>query len=210
VRAGLPIALATLPIGLTFGVLARVSGWGVAAPMAFSLLTFSGSAQFAATGVLAAGGGVATAVVSAAVLNLRFIPMGVGAASVFKGGSLRRAAEAQALVDASWVLASRGDGTFDRKLLIGATVPQFAAWILGTLIGAIAGAHIGDPGQFGLDAVFPAFFLALLAGEVRDRRKQVVALLAGGITLILVPLTPAGVPLLAACGAALVAFRWAA
>jgi 4-azaleucine resistance transporter AzlC len=207
VRVGLPIGLAVIPIGFTFGVLARVSGWGLAAPVAFSVLTFSGSAQFAATGVLAAGGGVIPAVVSAAVLNLRFVPMGVGAAGAFRGGRWRRALEAQALVDASFVLASRGDGTFDRKLLLGASVPQYVAWILATVIGVLVGSRIGDPSRFGLDAVFPAFFLALLAGEVRDRRKLLVALIAGGITLTLVPLTPPGIPLIATCAAALVAFR---
>lgn len=205
IRKGLPIALALIPIGMTFGVLGRLDGWGTAAPVAFSALTFSASAQFAATGVVAVGGGIAAAVVSVGLLNSRFVPMGIAASSAFTGGRLRRAAQAQALVDASWVLASRGDGTFDRKLLIGATVPQYVLWIFGTWIGAIVGSHIGDPSRFGLDAVFPAFFLALLAGELRDRRKVQVALIAVVITLVLVPLVPPGIPLIAACAASLLA-----
>jgi 4-azaleucine resistance transporter AzlC len=207
IRKGLPIALALIPIGMTFGILARLDGWGTVAPVAFSTLTFSASAQFAATGVVAAGGSIVAAVVSAGLLNSRFVPMGVAASSAFTGGRLRRAAEAQTLVDASWVLASRGDGTFDRKLLIGATLPQYVAWILGTWLGAIAGSHIGDPSRFGLDAVFPAFFLVLLVGEVRNRQKLQVALLAGVITLFLVPLVPPGIPLIAACAASLLALR---
>lgn len=206
IRKGLPIALALIPIGMTFGVLGRLDGWGTAAPVVFSALTFSASAQFATTGVVAVGGGIAAAVVSAGLLNSRFVPMGVAASSAFTGGRLRRAAEAQALVDASWVLASRGDGTFDRKLLVGATIPQYFFWIFGTWVGAIAGSHVGDPSRFGLDAVFPAFFLALLVGELRDRRKVEVALIAVVITLVLVPLVPPGIPLIAACAASLLAF----
>lgn len=206
IRKGLPIALALIPIGMTFGVLGRLGGWGTAAPVVFSVLTFSASAQFAATGVVAVGGSIAAAVVSAGLVNSRYVPMGAAASSAFTGGRLRRAAQAQALVDASWVLASRGDGTFDRKLLIGATVPQYAFWIFGTWVGAVAGSHIGNPSRFGLDAVFPAFFLALLVGELRDRRKLRVALVAVVITLVLVPLAPPGIPLIAASAASLLAF----
>jgi 4-azaleucine resistance transporter AzlC len=207
IKKGLPIALALIPIGMTFGILARLAGWNTAAPVAFSALTFSASAQFAAVGVLAGGGSIAAAVVSAGFLNSRFIPMGVAASSAFTGGRLRRAFQAQGLVDASWVLASRGDGTFDRRLLIGATVPQYVFWILGTWAGALAGSHIGDPSRFGLDAVFPAFFLALLAGESRNRQKLQVAALAGVVTLILVPLTPPGIPIIAASAASLLALK---
>lgn len=192
---------------MTFGVLASLDRWNTVAAVAFSALTFSASAQFAAVGVLAAGGSIAAAVVSAGFLNSRFIPMGVAASGSFTGGRLRRAMQAQGLVDASWVLASRGDGTFDRKLMIGATVPQYVFWILGTWAGTLVGSHIGDPSRFGLDAVFPAFFLALLIGELQNRRRIAVAVLAGVITLILVPLTPPGIPVIAASAASLLALK---
>src|SRR3712207_9304744 len=53
-RAGLPFALATFVLGISFGVLARSLGWGVVAPIVFSVITFSGSAQFAVAAVLGA------------------------------------------------------------------------------------------------------------------------------------------------------------
>src|SRR5919107_1948350 len=56
-RAGLPFALATLVLGISFGVLARSLGWGIVAPIVFSVIAFSGSAQFAVVAVLGAGGG---------------------------------------------------------------------------------------------------------------------------------------------------------
>ncbi len=72
-----------------------------------------------------------------------------------RGGRVRRAGEAQAIVDASFVIADRGDGTFDRGLLLGATLPQAVSWVSGTLIGVLAAGTIADPSAFGLDAVFP-------------------------------------------------------
>jgi 4-azaleucine resistance transporter AzlC len=208
VRAGLVIAVPTLALAITFGVLARSLGWGVVAPVVFSGLGFSGSAQFAVASVLGVGGGVLAAIVAAVLVNARFLPMGVAVAPWLKGGRLRRAIEGQAVVDASWALASRGDGRFDREFMIGATIPQFAAWTGGTAIGSIAGGAIGDVEDLGLDAIFPAFFLALLAAEARrGRLAAAAAIIAGALALALIPIAPPGVPVMAACGAALLGLR---
>ncbi len=207
-RAGLPFALATLVLGISFGVLARSLGWGMLAPIVFSVIAFSGSAQFAVASVLGSGGGVVPAFIAAVLLNARFGPMGIAVAPYLKGGHLRRALEGQAVIDASWALASRGGGRFDREFMIGATVPQGAAWIVGTAIGALGGDFIGNPHRLGLDVIFPAFFLALLAEELRGGRRAVtVALTGAALALALVPFTPPGVPVIAACAASLLGLR---
>jgi 4-azaleucine resistance transporter AzlC len=203
-RAGMPFALATLVLGISFGVLTRSLGWGIVAPVVFSTIALSGSAQFAAAAVLGAGGGAPTAIVAAILLNARFGPMGVAVAPYLKGGPLRRALEGQAVVDASWALANRGGGRFDREFMIGATLPQTAAWIGGTVTGVLGEGLIGDPEQLGLDVVFPAFFLALLAGELTSTRAVTVASVAATLALVLVPFTPPGVPVITACAAALI------
>ena len=207
-RAGLPFALATLVLGISFGVLARSLGWGTLAPIVFSIIAFSGSAQFAVASVLGSGGGALPAFIAAALLNARFGPMGIAVAPYLKGGPLRRALEGQAVIDASWALASRGEGRFDREFMIGATIPQGAAWIVGTAIGALGGDFIGDPQRLGLDAIFPAFFLALLVDELHGGGRAVkVALISAALALALVPFTPPGVPVIAACAAALLGVR---
>ncbi|QIN77309.1 branched-chain amino acid permease [Rubrobacter marinus] len=209
-RAALPFALATFVLGISFGVLARSLGWGVVAPIVFSVIAFSGSAQFAVAAVLGAGGGAVAATLAAVLLNARFGPMGVAVAPYLKGGPLRRALEGQAVVDASWALASRGGGRFDREFMIGAALPQLAAWVVGTAAGVLGGDLIGDPEKLGLDVVFPAFFLALLASELRGGRMAVgVALVAAVLALVLLPFVPPGVPVIAACATALLGLRTA-
>ena len=203
-RAGLPLGVVVGVLGVSFGVLARSLGWGVLAPVAFSVVAFSGSAQFAVAAVLGAGGGVLPAVAAATLMNSRFLPMGLAVAPYLRGGPLRRALEGQAVVDASWALAARGGGRFDREVLFGATIVQFPAWVGGTLVGALAGDLVGDPERLGLDVMFPAFFLALLVDELRgDGRAVAVAFAAAALALALVPLAPPGVPIVAACAAAL-------
>ena len=110
------------------------------------------------------------------------------------GGPVKRAAQGQAVVDASWALAGRGDGSFDRWLLFGASATQYVTWQLGTIAGALGGDLLGDPDKLGLDAIYPAFFLGLLLAEARTRRAIAVAALGAAIALALVPFTPAGVP----------------
>jgi predicted branched-subunit amino acid permease len=172
-----------------------------------SLLVFAGSAQFAAVAIIGAGGSLGAALVAAALMNSRFLAMGIALAPSLPGGPLRRAAQGQAVVDASWAMALRPDGTFDRHFLFGATAPQYLTWALGTVIGVLGHGVIGNADRFGLDAVFPAFFLALLLSEARHPHSRGVAIAGAAISLVLTPFTPAGVPILAASTAALWGLR---
>jgi len=205
-RAGLPYAVAGGVLSLTFGVLAREAGFSALGAIVMSAIVFAGSAQFAAISIVAGGGGVGAAIGAAALMNSRFLPMGAALAPSLPGRALKRAAQGQTVVDASWAMASRGEGNFDRHFLFGATAVQYVTWQTGTAIGAIGGSAF-DPLALGLDAIFPAFFLALLLAELRDRRSGAVALAGGLIALALVPFAPAGVPVLAASVAALAGLR---
>lgn len=206
VRAGLPLALPTFLVGVSFGALAESLGWGAPTAIVASIVVFSASAQFAVATVLGAGGAGGAAVVAAVLVNARYLPMGIAVAGSLRGGRLRAALEAQAIVDASWALANRGDGRFDRGVLIGATLPQFAAWVGGTVAGVVAGSVITDLETFGLDVIVPAFFLVLLPAELRTRRAVAAAALAGALALLLVPVAPAGLAVVAASTAAFIGF----
>lgn len=185
VRAGVPLTLPSVALGVSFGVLATPV-IGAAAAVVMSVVVFAGGAQFAALSVLATGGSALAAVVAGLLMNARFLPMSFALGPTTRGGPLARAAQGQALVDASFVVANRGDGTFDPVRLIGATLPQAVGWIGGTVLGVVAGDLVGDPQAWGLDAVFPAFFLAVLVGELRRGRARVAAALAAVIVLVLV------------------------
>jgi 4-azaleucine resistance transporter AzlC len=202
-RAVLPLVPAVLAFGVSFGVLAKAAGMDAAASIVMSATTFAGSAQFAVASVLGAGGTAAAAIVAAVLLNARYGPMALAAADVFKGGPLRRLLEAQLLVDESWALSNR-DGRFDRQVMLGAGALLYVGWNAGTAIGVVAGDRLADPATLGLDAAFPALFLALVAPLLRTRTAVAAALLGAGIALALTPLTPAGVPVIAATAACLV------
>jgi 4-azaleucine resistance transporter AzlC len=208
-RLALPVALPTLAIGISFGVIAQpVIGAGASTVM--SIVVFAGSAQVAAVTVLESGGAVIAAIAAGLLLNLRFLPMSFALAPVLRGDRWRKAGEAQVIVDASFALAADGKGGFSREVLIGAWVPQAVGWIGGTVIGVLAGGVLPDPATLGLDAIFPAFFLSILVNEVRatgTRQTLQAIALAAVITLVLLPWAPAGVPIIAASAAALLGLR---
>lgn len=180
---------------------------GSVAPIVMSAIVFAGASQFGALAVLAAGGGAPAAILAGVLLNARFLPMGVAIAPSLRGRPARRAVEGQAVVDASWAIANRGGGRFDRDLLLGATAPQYPGWVLGTVLGVLFGDVLGDPESLGLDALFPAFFLALLVEEARGSREILAAVLGALIAVALIPVAPAGIPVLAASAVALLGLR---
>jgi 4-azaleucine resistance transporter AzlC len=204
VRAGAPFALAGGLLAASFGVVAQGAGFSALEAILMSAIVYAGAAQFAAVAILGEGGSAGAAIVAAALMNSRFLPMGVALAPSLRGGPLRRALAGQTVVDASWAIAARGDGTFDRGRLFGSSAIQYLGWTGGTVAGALWGEALGDPAALGLDAIYPAFFLALVIAEAKDGRSRGVAALGALIALALVPVAPAGVPVLAASAAALV------
>jgi predicted branched-subunit amino acid permease len=203
VRAGVPFALAGGLLAASFGVLAGDVGMPGWAAIVMSAIVFAGSAQIAALTIIAGGGGLGSAIGAAALMNSRFLPMGIAVGPSLPGGAAARAAQGQTVVDASWALAADGEGGFDRHVLFGSTAIQYVTWVSGTVAGVIGGSALGDPRTLGLDAIYPAFFVALMIGEIRSGRALGVAAAGALVAFVLVPITPAGVPVLVASLASL-------
>jgi predicted branched-subunit amino acid permease len=203
VRAAMPFAIAGGLLAASFGVLARDVGMPAWAAILMSVIVFAGSAQIAALTIIGAGGGLGSAIGAAALMNSRFLPMGIAIGPSLPGGPAARAAQGQTVVDASWALASDGEGGFDRDVLFGSSAIQYVTWVTGTVVGVVGGSALGDPRDLGLDAIYPAFFIALLIAEARSGRALGVAAAGALIALVLIPLVPAGVPVLVASLASL-------
>jgi len=202
-RAAIGPAAATFALGVTFGAEAVAAGWGHAAPVVFSAIGISGSAQFSLLTTLSTGTAL-VAILSAVLINARYLVMGVALNDSLRGGRLWRAVQAQPLVDASFVVAHRGGGRFDVVRLLGATIPQWSCWVLGTLLGVLLQPEPELMEQLGVDVVFPAFFLLLVLEELHSLRAlgaaALGALVAGGLLLVTEP----GYALLAATAGAVV------
>lgn len=198
----LGIGVATGVYGISFGVLAVGAGLSTAQACAMSLLVFTGGSQYAAIGVIGAGGAAPTAVVNALLLAVRNAAYGLSLASLLRGSLGRRAVASQLIIDESTAMArSQEDPDAARGAFWLTGVSVFVCWNAGTLGGALAGSGLGDPARYGLDAMFPAAFLALLSPQLRRPGARRAALTGTLIAAALITITPPGIPIVAAIGA---------
>ena len=205
-RDSLGVGLATGAYGVSFGAVAVAAGLSVAQACALSLVMFTGASQFALVGVLASGGAPLSGALTALLLGTRNTLYGLRLAPLLRWRGWRRVAAAQVVIDESTAMSVSRTSTETARvgfLATGSSV--FVLWNLATLLGALAGNALGDPRTYGLDAAVGAAFLALLWPRLADRRNQVVAVAAAAVALGVVPVVPAGVPVLAAAGVALLA-----
>lgn len=205
VVTALPVALAVGVFGISLGVLASaggIPGWHV---VLMSATVFAGSAQFAAVSTIATGGGTAAAILAGVLLNSRYLAVGAACAPVLRGGRWRRFLLAQLVVDESYSvgLALGDEGRPDRRALLLSGVMVWLTWVTGTAIGVLAGPVVGDPRTLGLDAAFPALFVALLWPQLDRPGARRAAVAGAAVALVLAPFTPDGVPLAGAAAAGL-------
>ncbi|GIR36998.1 MAG: branched-chain amino acid ABC transporter permease [Actinomycetota bacterium] len=204
------IGLAISPFGLAFGALCAESGVGVWEALGFSSLVFGGSSQFAAVSVLADDGTVIAAVTAGLLLNLRSLAFGVSMAPSLKGSLLWRAGVSQLMIDESTAIgSSQSTHELRRYGYLWGGLSVFVLWNATTLIGVSvlseAESLITD---LGIDATIPAAFLGLIWNKLENARHRVVALIGAITALILIPITPAGIPVIAAASAIIWVRPW--
>lgn len=170
---------------------------------ALSLLVFTGASQFALVGALAAGGSPLTAAAGAFFLGVRNAFYGLRLSQSLSLPRAVRPFAAQWVIDETAAVSLAQPGRRAARLgfaVTGATL--YVLWNLTTLLGALGAEAIGDTDAWGLDAAGPAVFLALLAPMLRTTDERAVAVLAVFLGLGLLPVLPAGVPVLMAALAA--------
>ena len=200
------MGLATGAYGVSFGAVSVAAGLSVAQTCALSLLMFTGASQFALVGVLAAGGAPLSGALTALLLGTRNTLYGLRLAPLLQWSGWRRLLGAHLVIDESTAMSvTRSSRAAARLGFLTTGLSVFLLWNLATFAGAIAGTVLGDPRTFGLDAAVGAAFMALLWPRLRDRRNRLVAAAAAAVALGMVPISPAGVPVLAAAGVALLA-----
>lgn len=187
-----PLAPGVIAFGLLYGVMARQVGLSPWEAWAMSAIVHAGSAQFAVLGMWGAAGAIPI-LLTTLVINLRHLLMGASVAPHLRGLSPRwKALLALWMSDESYALAIAAyeGGTGGHRYFLGANVGIYLLWPISGLLGAFLGSAIPDPGRYGLDLIFPLAFLGLLASFLKDRISAMVALIAGGLSLLAMLLLP--------------------
>jgi 4-azaleucine resistance transporter AzlC len=176
-----------LAYGAVWGGLARPAGLSLGEIVTMCLVVSAGTAQFVALPMLQAGAPAALLVVTTFVVNLRHYLMAASLAPFFAGlGRGRLALLAHGVTDESYALSL---ARFARQpasaaYFAGTALTTYLAWDVGAVAGAVLGSRIPDPHRFGLDFVFPAVFLAILARTIRAPWQWAVAGVATAAALL--------------------------
>lgn len=191
--AAVPVALGYFPIAFSFGVAASRAGLSVAEAAAFSLVIYSGAAQFLAVALVAGGAPLLVSAFTLIAMGLRHLAYGPALMKAAGGGPTRRAwAWAFGLTDEVFGAAlgelARGR-RFSEPFMFGLGLAAYGAWVSGTVAGALAGggALAAFPAvEAGLGFMLPALFLALLLSILSRAQLPVIAvagLVTVGVTL---------------------------
>ena len=207
-RIAASVAVTVGTYGVAFGAAGVAAGFSVLQTCLFSLIAFTGASQFAAVGVVGAGGSPASAIAAATLLGVRNTLYGVQLAPLLRASGWRRAVAAQLTIDESTgvALGQAREGSAAMRQgfwLTGGGVYLF--WNVATLVGASGARLLGDPSQWGLDAAVPAAFLALVWPRLETPFLRIVA---GGsvlFSLAVTPLVPVGLPIVATTLVAVIA-----
>lgn len=208
VRDSMGIGVAVGAAGLAFGTAAVAAGLSPAQSVFMSLFMFTGASQFALVGVVAGGGSLVAGAAGALLLGARNTLYGLRLADVLGWRGARRALAAHGVIDETTAVTLAQPDRESARTAFATTYAVLGSfWVVTTLVGALATERVSDIGAFGLDAVGPAIFLALLWPRLREGggRNWLIAGAGAGLALAATPLLPAGVPVLLAASAALIA-----
>lgn len=201
--------------GLAFGLVAAQAKLTTLQAVAMSAVVYSGSAQLAAVGVLAAGAASLVAlawalVATILVMNARYILFSATLRPwLGPFPRLKSYGTLFFLGDGSWMIAMQAyeNGERDAGFILGTSIGVFFGWIAGTYFGSVAGNIVPDSRALGLDFFFTAFAAAMLAGMARKRSDAPVIAVAALIAMAGASLGSYGAAIVAAgIGGGLVAW----
>ncbi len=194
-RAGIPVILGFVPVGIAYAVMARQAGFSVWETAGMSALVFAGASQMMAVGMYARGASVVAMVVATFILNLRHVIMSACVMNRLKQDSVRmKLLAAFGVTDEAFAIF-----TIEREehasawFFLGLLSVTYVSWVTGSAIGAAAVAFLPAVLSVSLGIALYAMFLGLLVPSVkRNVRLGLLVVLTGIVNTILSRLIASG------------------
>ena len=184
----LPILLGVTPIGITYGLLAQQTGFGVLPTMGLSLFVFAGASQFMAVSMLHTGVEALAIIAASFVVNFRHVLMSASLAAHIEPWSIhKRLLLGAMLTDETFIMHSLhfSEGHMDPTAALTLNFSMYVTWAASSFAGYYLGALIKHPEAWGLDFVLPAMFIGLLLPNCRHRSAAIAALSGGAVSVAL-------------------------
>ena len=145
-----------------------------------SAILFAGSAQLVAIGMLKAGVGLMTLLLTALFITSRHLIYSVSMRDKISPLPIRwRLVLGFLLTDELFAVCShRNEQQFNRWFVLGAGLSFYLVWNLATLFGIVLGSQISALNEFGLDFAVAAMFIAIVVPNIESLPVVVSVLVA--------------------------------
>jgi 4-azaleucine resistance transporter AzlC len=181
VKSALPIVLGYLPVGVTFGILARKVGLSSVEVGFMSFFVYAGASQFLAIEMISKGVPIFSIVLATFFINLRHILMSSNLSIYLRNIRIPILGLLSAqLTDESYAVAmSKLSSVTNRPpYLLGLQMASQLAWVGGSVAGAFFGS-LTESTRWGLPFALPALFICLLVVQIKNTHHVWVMVIAG-------------------------------
>ena len=183
--ATIPVLMGYLSIGIAFGLMLEAVGYNVIWSFFMSLTIYAGSGQYMGVELLRDGAALTSVAMLTLILNFRHLVYGLSILEKFRGMGWRKLYMIFSLTDETYALLSSArvpERVAPHAYYFAIALLDHAYWILGSVIGSVAGALI----QFdttGIDFAMTALFLVIAVDQWESYPSHLPALLGCGITV---------------------------
>lgn len=197
-----PVLMGYLSIGIAFGLMLEAVGYNVIWAFFMSLTIYAGSGQYLGVELLASAAALSQVALLTFLINFRHLVYGLSMLEKFRGMGKRKLYMIFSLTDETYALlagAAPPPGVEPRDFYFSVAVLDHSYWILGSVIGSVAGALL----KFNTDGVefaMTALFLVIAVDQWRTYKSHLPALLGAGATLVCLKAVGAETMLLPALG----------
>ncbi len=197
-----PVLMGYLAIGIAFGLMLEAVGYNVIWAFFMSLSIYAGSGQYLGVEMLATGAVLTQVALLTFLINFRHLVYGLSMLEKFRGMGKRKWYMIFSLTDETYALlagANPPPGIVPKDFYFAVAILDHCYWILGSVIGSVAGALIGFD-TTGVEFAMTALFLVIAVDQWRSYRSHIPAILGAGATLLCLFLVGADMMLLPALG----------
>ena len=202
-----PVLMGYLAIGMAFGLMLQSAGYGVGWAALMSLTIYAGSGQYLGVSLLAMGAPLTQVALLTLVINMRHMVYGLSMLEKFRGMGARKLYMIFSLTDETYALLSSAvppRGVDPRRFYFSVAVLDHSYWVIGSVLGSVAGALLGFD-TTGVDFAMTALFLVIAVNQWRSYPSHLPALLGAALTAVSLALVGPDNMLLPALGAMLLA-----
>lgn len=184
--ATVPVLMGYLAIGMAFGLMLEAIGYNVIWSFFMSLTIYAGSGQYMGVELLNTGAALVDVALLTFILNFRHLVYGLSMLEKFKGMGPKKIYMMFSLTDETYALLASArvpERVDPHTYYFAIALLDHIYWILGSVLGSVAGALIHF-NTTGIDFAMTALFIVIAVDQWQTYRSHLPALLGCGITVV--------------------------